>query len=242
MKLAAPLALLLSMTVLSLPACDQAKKVKECNQVADIANAAVTEMHKKEAEMRGETHEPEALAKDAKAFIALAEKASKDIAGVDISTEGLRPHVTAYTTMLDNAAAATKALLAELEKAGALSEERLAATQKSLEEAQEGLGKACEGGAADCEKIGAVMDKMPDNPGDDEIGAMLKTHAADMKALALEDAAVKEASAAYVKVVDEYVELIAMAERLDASVKKIDAAVEKEDEIVAAINAFCSAS
>jgi hypothetical protein len=233
MKLATPLALALLTSALTLPACD--KKVQECNKVADIANAAVTEMHKMEADMHGDAHDPVALAKDAEKFIALAEKASKDITAVEIKTEGLQPHVAAYTGMLDAAAGATKELLGELEKAGPLSEEKLAASQKALEDAQAGLGKACEGGAADCEKIGKVMDEMPDAPKDDEVGKMLVEHSAKMKALVLEDAGVKQASDTYVKVVDEYVELIAMAQRLDASVAKIDAAVEKEDE-------FCSGS
>lgn len=241
MKLSSSIALVLLTTSVLAPACD--KKRRECNEVADVANAAVEKMHAIEREMRGETHDPAELAKDAKVFIDLVEKASKDISAVEITTEGLQTHVTAYTSMLDGAAAATKALLAELESAEGLSEARLQATQKALNDAQTALGKACEGGAPDCEKLGAVMQKLPDAPpSEDEVGKVLAAHAAELEKLELEDETIKKANDAYIDVLESYVELIAMAQKLDASVQKVDAAVEKEDEIVAAINQFCGAT
>lgn len=232
--------LLLATSVLA-SGCD--KKTRECNAVADIANAAVNEMHRLEGEMRGETHEPAALAKDAKTFVELAEKASKDISAVTLTTEGLEAHVAAYTSMLDAAAAATKELIAGLDGADGLSEEKLTAAQKSLQDAQAALGEACAAGAPDCEKIGKVMDALPDAPpSEEEVGKMLAAHAAELEKLELEDETIKKANDAYVGVLESYVELIAMAQRLDASMQKVDAAVEKEDEIVAAINQFCGAT
>jgi chromosome segregation ATPase len=241
MKLSSPIAVLLLSTSVLASACD--KKVQECNKVAEVANAAVSEMHKIEGEMRGETHDPDALSKDAKVFIDLIEKASKDISAVEITTEELKKRVGTYTAMLDSAAAATKEMLAELEKADGLTEEKLQASQKALSDAQGALGQACAGGAPDCEKIGEVMEKLPDDaPSEDEIGNVLAAHAADLEKLELEDEGIKKAKVAYIGVVNEYVDLIGKAQRLDASMQKVDAAVATEDDIVASINQFCQGS
>ncbi len=243
MKLSAKLVLALFACGLTSSACGD-NKAAECKQVASIAKEAVTQMHKLEDKLRGEAHETVALAADAQAFIDVIEKAAKDIGAVTITSEALRPHVTAYSRMLDAAATATRGLLGALEGATELTEAQLQATQKNMREAQKGLAEACgtaEEPPADCEKIAAVMQRFAENP---PAGAAMATaldeHATELEQILIEVEAIKAAKLGYTAVLREFSKLFAQALMLDAKIEEVNIAVEKEDEIVAALNEACA--
>jgi hypothetical protein len=242
MKRSLPIVLLLSTTSIFAFSCDKAVsalgggKAKECDNVAKVANAAIDEMHRLEKEMHGEAHDAEALAKDANKFVEVMEKAAKDIRAVGVSDEGLKTHVDAYIAMLDAAAAATKGMIAELEKAGDLTEEKIKAADKEVMAALEALGKACGDQSPDCAKIGDVMQTLSSKNTSEELGGALS----ELEKLDLDDDDVKQKKLAFIEAGRKDLELLAIAERLDESMKKVDDAVANEDQLVANLNQYCN--
>lgn len=219
-------------------------KVKECNQVADIVNANVEALHKIEKDLHA-TNDPGEEGKQAQAMVQTVQEAAQKLSALSLGTDGLKPLVAAYVEMLKKVEDGGKEVISQVEAAGDLTDAKVEATLKSLQDAQEGIVKACENPTGDCPKVAAVLDKFPSSASEDQLVAAFTALGADLEKLELSEGTVKSATETFVKVVKEKVVLLEKAFKLqtalEAAEKKIDDAVAAEDKVVDDLNAFCSA-
>lgn len=226
----------------SLAGCNS--KVKECNQVADIVNANVDALHKIESDLHATT-DPGEEGKQAQAMVTTVQDASKKLEALDVGTEGLKPLVTAYVNMLKQVEQGGQEIVSQVEAAGELTDAKVEATLKALQDAQGAVVKACEKPSDDCPKVAAIFEKFPDSLTDDKLAPAFAAMGADLEKLELADGPVKTATADLIKVVKDKVAMLEKVMKLqkamEAAEKKIDDAVAAEDKVVDDLNGFCSA-
>jgi phage-related tail protein len=191
--------------------------------VIEIEAAAVEELKKVKAQMHDEAKDGAALAKDTQKIVDIAKKASNDISAVKLTTEGLEPHVKAYTDMLDVVVAANKEVVDALEKAGDYSGSTAQAAQQAFRQTQHDVAVACGRRAPECEKLEAATSQLNETmskleqPKADELGKSFSGHLAELKAIDLEDEVVKKAGEAYIESIEELVRLVGIEGRITAS-------------------------
>jgi len=219
-------------------------KVKECNQVADIVNENVDALHKIERDLRA-ANDPGEEGKQAQAMVTAVQDATQKLEALNIGTDGLKPLVAAYVSMLKQVEEGGKEIVSQVEAAGELTDTKIDATLEALQNAQKAVVAACEKPSDDCPKVAAVFDAFPNSVTDDEVGPAFSKMGADLEKLELADGPVKTATTELIKVVKEKVVLLEKAVRLqkalEAAGKKIDDAVAQEDKVVDDLNGFCGA-
>lgn len=220
-------------------------KVKECNQVAEIVNANVAALQKIGQDLHS-SNDPGEEGKQAQAMVAAVQDAAQKLGALSIGTDGLKPLVAAYIDMLKKVEEGGKEVVAQVEAAGDLTDAKVDATLKALQDAQEAIVKACDNPSADCPKVGAVLEKFPSSISEDQLVSAFTTLGSDLEKLELGEGPVKAATATFVNVVKEKVVLLEKAVKLraalEAAEKKIEDAVAAEDKVVDDLNTFCGAT
>jgi hypothetical protein len=213
--------------------CDS--KVKECNSVIDVVNDTVGKMGAVEAKMA--TDDPAELVAGTKEFVGLVKGASENIGKLEITNEGLKPHVAAYKKMLDDVAAAAEGMVGDLEGVSSLDTEGVS---KKLDTLMGDLQKACATESEDCNKVAGALEG-----GGQLDAASAKDMAGKLEALEITDENLKKIVTDSAAAAKEFATTVESAESLDKKLSegaaKLDAAAAAEDSVVDAINQYCGA-
>jgi len=218
-------------------------KVDECNKVIDVVNQTVTDMTPIEAQMN--TEDPAAVAAGADKALAIANGAVAKLSATELKTPEVQKFSVDYQKLVKDLAAVYSVAKGQMELVTG-HVKSLEAAGKKVEESMSKFTATCTSDATaaeECGKLGAIMEKFPDDPAADVAG--LKAAIGELKAAVVANAALKpvvaDIAASFEGMIGAIEGLNAVQAVIEANGKKAEALSASESTLVDGFNAFCQA-
>lgn len=220
--------------------CDT--KVEECNQMTSVINPFAEQLTSLEKAFGAQS--PDEIKAPLESAAKAAEETAGKLAALTLKKEELKKYATDYQAMCNEMAAAAKemsAIMGEVAPMQKAAEESAAKSQ----EANTKLGTVCGSDATlaePCQKVMAALSSLPSDPTQTEAAT---AKIAEIKALTIENEALKtavgEVASQLEVMVKSTAEAMSVQKRLEEAAKKAEAATSKEDPIVDGLNTYCQA-